>query len=649
MMLVRNIFYLGLIWILFITIVNASSSLQHSSSHSSWIINSESENNSNSSNLPDINTLSYDQAYIKVISNVASALNCSQKLQIDEIELELWYVFDACYKCKSQLLLSTVTSESDYVAVSTTFGYRFNATIKSKTGQKNKLFLEFNQKFGEYGVYHIHINLTQTSGEARQLIEKIEIISKPYFSNIPIAVMFAILITLSIIWPIIIYFYKRSKRDSLEFQLQNLVNDGLKKDRMKSLDVFRGFCITIMIFVNYGGGGYWFFNHSYWNGLTVADLVFPWFIFIMGIAMPLSFNALDKRGTPKRLIVFKLVKRSVILFSLGLFLNNGQHLTHWRILGVLQRFAVSYLVTGLIMLFIPLWRPRVPDESIEEVQVMIGSPHSSSNNIQLVNSHDNQLLKLFEKNKFIDIFPYWIQWAVALAIFAAWFLIMFLLPVPGCPTGYLGAGGLSDDGRYPNCTGGAALYVDRKIFTLAHIFQTPTCQPIYNTGAFDPEGTVGYLTSIFICWLGVQAGRTILTYKSNRSRLIRWLLWSTLLCGIAAGLCQVSQNDGWIPINKNLWSPSFILLMAGFGYLVLFIMYIIVDIKKLWNGSPFIYVGMNPISIYMGHEILGGYFPFSFYMSQPTHTLYLLSNCIGVACWLLIAYQMYRNKLFINI
>jgi heparan-alpha-glucosaminide N-acetyltransferase len=63
-----------------------------------------------------------------------------------------------------------------------------------------------------------------------------------------------------------------------------------KNERLRSLDVFRGLALTIMIFVNYGGGGYFFFNHSVWNGLTVADLVFPWFIWIMGVSMAISFK-----------------------------------------------------------------------------------------------------------------------------------------------------------------------------------------------------------------------------------------------------------------------------------------------------------------------------------------------------------------------
>ena len=74
-----------------------------------------------------------------------------------------------------------------------------------------------------------------------------------------------------------------------------------------------------MIFVNYGGGGYWFFNHSKWNGLTVADLVFPWFIWIMGVSIVFSYKSRRKDSWLKR--IYQVFRRTIILFAIGLFLN----------------------------------------------------------------------------------------------------------------------------------------------------------------------------------------------------------------------------------------------------------------------------------------------------------------------------------------
>ncbi len=76
-----------------------------------------------------------------------------------------------------------------------------------------------------------------------------------------------------------------------------------------------------MIFVNYGGGGYWFFNHSVWNGLTVADLVFPWFVWIMGVSLVFSFSGRSQDSVLNRL--YQIVRRTIILFGLGLLLNSN--------------------------------------------------------------------------------------------------------------------------------------------------------------------------------------------------------------------------------------------------------------------------------------------------------------------------------------
>lgn len=77
-----------------------------------------------------------------------------------------------------------------------------------------------------------------------------------------------------------------------------------------------------MIFVNYGGGGYWFFAHSKWNGITVADLVFPWFVWIMGVSVVFSFRG--RRNDTVLSRVYQIIRRSLILMGLGLFLNNGE-------------------------------------------------------------------------------------------------------------------------------------------------------------------------------------------------------------------------------------------------------------------------------------------------------------------------------------
>jgi len=120
-----------------------------------------------------------------------------------------------------------------------------------------------------------------------------------------------------------------------------------------------------------------------------------------------------------------------------------------------------------------------------------------------------------------DILPFSLQWLVAGAFLAVWFGLTFFLPVPGCAIGYLGPGGIGDYGQFPGCTGGAAGYIDSLIFGPNHIYCTPTCQEMYKTGCYDPEGTLGYLTSIFLCFLGVSCGRILLNFPLPKDRLYR--------------------------------------------------------------------------------------------------------------------------------
>lgn len=140
----------------------------------------------------------------------------------------------------------------------------------------------------------------------------------------------------------------------------------VKTTRLLSLDCFRGFNISMMIFVNLGGGGYWFCNHSFYNGLTFADLIYPWFIFIMGTTLAIT---LKTEHIVNRLndLLTKALLRTMKLVLLGLFvINNGYDLANWRLPGVLQRIAFTYIVFTLILLFCPPFcpTPNIPEQPL---------------------------------------------------------------------------------------------------------------------------------------------------------------------------------------------------------------------------------------------------------------------------------------------
>src|SRR6516165_865991 len=115
--------------------------------------------------------------------------------------------------------------------------------------------------------------------------------------------------------------------------------EATKSERLVALDVFRGATIAAMILVNNPGNSspYAPLEHAKWNGWTPTDLVFPFFLFIVGVSLVLSFQARLRRGESKRDLVLHSIKRSAILFATGLALNFSLPLSTWRLPGVLQR------------------------------------------------------------------------------------------------------------------------------------------------------------------------------------------------------------------------------------------------------------------------------------------------------------------------
>uniref|UniRef100_A0A8B9V843 Cytochrome c n=1 Tax=Anas zonorhyncha TaxID=75864 RepID=A0A8B9V843_9AVES len=374
--------------------------------------------------------------------------------------------------------------------------------------------------------------------------------------------------------------------------------------------------LIIMVFVNYGGGKYWFFKHESWNGLTVADLVFPWFVFIMGTSISLSLSSMLRWGSSKQKVLGKILWRSFLLILLGVIVVNPNYCLgplSWenlRIPGVLQRLGLTYLVVAALELLFT----RAGEMSCPALQ---------------------------------DILPYWPQWIFILMLEVIWLCLTFLLPVPGCPRGYLGPGGIGDFGNYPNCTGGAAGYIDRLILGENHIYQHPSSSVLYQTTMpYDPEGILGTINTILMAFLGLQAGKIILSYRDQHKQILsRFLIWSIGI--ISAILTKCSKEEGFIPINKNLWSTSYVTTMSCFAFILLLLIYYLVDVKRLWSGAPFFYPGMNSILVYIGHEVFEDYFPFKWRMrDSQSHAEHLTQNLIATTLWVIISYVLYRKRIF---
>uniref|UniRef100_A0A3P9BZA4 Si:dkey-192p21.6 n=1 Tax=Maylandia zebra TaxID=106582 RepID=A0A3P9BZA4_9CICH len=292
-----------------------------------------------------------------------------------------------------------------------------------------------------------------------------------------------------------------------------------------------------------------------------------------------------------------------------------------RIPGVLQRLGFTYFVLSLLSV---QWK-------------------------SLLNSSTSSIHSLR------DILLYWPQWLIIILLETLWLCLTFLMPVPNCPTGYLGAGGIGDNGLYPNCTGGAAGYIDRWMFG-DNMYRYPTCKEMYRTTQpFDPEGVLSTINSIVIGFLGMQVRSKFLLYDAvsgmsgtKKSLSPAFVFFCAAL--INAILSKCTRDGGFIPVNKNLWSLSYIMCMGCLSFLLLGGMFFVVDIKGWWGGQPFIYPGMNSIFVYVGHSLLGFYFPFSWEMRfQQSHWEWLFQSLWGTALWLLIAYLLYRKKFFLKI
>jgi predicted acyltransferase len=298
--------------------------------------------------------------------------------------------------------------------------------------------------------------------------------------------------------------------------------------RLLSLDVFRGLTIAGMLLVN--NPGTWSaiyppLEHAEWHGWTPTDLIFPFFLFIVGVAMTLSFDAQLARGASTGRVFARAAKRSAILFLLGLLLAAfpyyGLDLAHLRIPGVLQRIAVCFLFASAVVLFTRL-RAQV---------------------------------------------------AVAAALLLGYWALMMLVPVPGG-----GAGDLSKDGS-------VAAYVDRLVLTPDHLWA--------QAKTWDPEGLLSTLPAIATVLLGVFAGRWIRGERTPAERAVGLFF---------AG--NVALVLGWIwnaafPINKNLWTSSYVVFTAGMALNGLAMCYWLVDVRgwKRW-ARPFTVLGMNAIAAF---------------------------------------------------
>jgi predicted acyltransferase len=317
------------------------------------------------------------------------------------------------------------------------------------------------------------------------------------------------------------------------------MTDTRSSARLQSLDAFRGATIAAMILVNNPGSWndtYTQLEHARWNGWTFTDWIFPFFLWIVGVAMTLSFAKRNERGEDRGKLLLHVVRRALIIFAIGLFLNGfpyGVFLGNFsfatmRIPGVLQRIAVCYLFAGAIFLYTGI-RAQI----------------------------------------------WWV-----IGLLASYWAAVMLIPVPG-----FGAGVLLPSGSLP-------WYID------SHLLAGHTWRWAPAPG-FDPEGILSTVPAIGTTLLGVLTGHWLRTGYSREEKTAWMFVFGNFF--LLAGVIM----DIWFPINKNLWTSSYVIFMAGWALVCFSMFYWLMDVKghAKW-ARPLVIYGMNAIAVYVLSWIL---------------------------------------------
>jgi len=364
---------------------------------------------------------------------------------------------------------------------------------------------------------------------------------------------------------------------------------------MVSLDVFRGATIAAMILVNDPGSwGHIYppLEHAEWNGWTPTDLIFPFFLFIVGVSLTLSFASRIARGITRRALVIHVVRRSALIFAIGLFLNGFPDfdLSSIRIMGVLQRIALCYLVAGLLYLATFQREPSADRPARVRANLRVTA-------------------------------------AVAIVLLVGYWALMTFVPVPG-----VGSGNFAEGKNLAN-------YLDASYLPLRKW-----------DGDHDPEGLLSTLPANATCLLGVFAG-TLLQKKGLPD--IKKVLWL-----VVGGLSLLALGWLWdlqFPVIKKLWTSSYVLVAGGYSCLLLAAFYQVVDVWKYraW-AQPFVWIGMNSITIYMAHNLIDFDKIAQRFVGGDLNHFFgrfgqLAIASVVIAMMFGLCYFLYRRKIFLRV
>ena len=317
-------------------------------------------------------------------------------------------------------------------------------------------------------------------------------------------------------------------------------------------------------------------SHKAWAGLAFYDLIFPLFVFIVGVSLVFSLTRSLEQET-RGATCWKIVRRAALLYVIGLVYYGGisEGFDKIRYLGVLQRLALCYLAAGLLFVFL---RRR-----------------------GLV--------------------------AACVLLLAGYWALMTFVPVPG-----IGAGHFEEGQNLAN-------YVD-KMYLPGHKWD----------GDHDPEGLLSTLPAIATCLLGVFAGLLMKCARVAEQKKV-WILLGAGLAGVGLGFLWGLQ----FPVIKKVWTSSYVLVAGGYSCLFLAAFHQVIEIWdcRRW-AMPFVWIGMNPITIYLAQPLVN--------FNQLANRLVggpikaglgaygeLLVAAVALALSVLLTWFLYRRKIFLRL
>lgn len=398
------------------------------------------------------------------------------------------------------------------------------------------------------------------------------------------------------------------------------------RERLLSLDVFRGLTVAGMLLVNDPGSWgaiYPPLEHAAWNGWTPTDLIFPFFLFIAGVTTSLSLDSRRARGDDDSAIRKQIIKRGLLIFLFGFMVNGFPYFTwtnidgiadptflqrvvdrlyHWRIMGVLQRIGVAYLCAALL----------ANGKSVK-TQVM----------------------------------------TIVALLYGYWFA-MTAFPVPD--TGAMGQLVLGD-APHTMAAWWDRLLLDWSRFGLGN-------HNWASSVTWDPEGLFSTIPAIATCMTGILAGKWI---SSNRSLIERITgLFAVGTLGMMAGMMW-----NWaFPINKSIWTSSYVVFCSGMAAVALATVMWIVDVQRVTKWTKFFVIyGMNPMVAFVGSGVMARCIYSIFKVQYDGKTIALQDGIYRlffaswlepvnaslafavtfVLFWFAILYVLYRKKIFFRV